>query len=125
MRHRVGCTVVGFLSLVLSLAAQTASSGSASSQVPPLIQFSRVATDEGGSTLNGAVSITFSLFNNQRGGEPLWTEKQNVQLDSTGHYSVQLGTTKASGVPTTLFTSGEARWLAGSPSRQNNRGCCC
>jgi hypothetical protein len=113
MKLRIGCIVVGFLSLVLSLAAQSASSGSASSQVPPLIQFSSVAADEGGNTLSGVVSITFSLFNNQRGGEPLWTEKQNnVQLDSTGHYSVQLGITKPNGVPATLFTSGEARWLS-------------
>jgi hypothetical protein len=58
------------------------------------------------------VSITFSLYNGQTGGEPLWTETQNnVQLDPTGHYSVQLGITKPAGVPTTLFTSGEARWL--------------
>ena len=111
MKRRVGCIVVVSLLLVLSLAAQTASSGSASSQVPPLIQFSSVAADEGGNTLSGAVNIIFSLFNNQRCGEPLWTEKQNVQLDSTGHYSVQLGITKPNGMPATLFTSGEARWL--------------
>ncbi len=111
MRLRIGCIVIGFLPLILSLAAQTASSGSASSQVPPLILFSSVATDEGGNTVSGVVSITFSLFNNQQGGEPLWTEKQNVQLDSTGHYSVQLGITKPNGVPATLFTNGEARWL--------------
>jgi hypothetical protein len=80
--------------------------------VPPLLQFSNIATDAGGSTLSGAVSITFSLYNNQQGGEPLWLETQNnVQLDSTGHYSVQLGITKPSGVPTTLFTTGQARWL--------------
>ena len=113
MKLRVGCMVIGSLSLVLSMAAQTASSGSASSQVPPLIQFSSVATEEGGNTLSGVVSITFSLFNNQQGGEPLWTEKQNnVQLDPTGHYSVQMGITKPNGVPAALFTSGEARWLA-------------
>src|SRR5208282_427544 len=48
----------------------------------------------------------------QQGGEPLWTETQNnVQLDAIGHYSVQLGITKPNGVPTTLFTTGEARWL--------------
>jgi hypothetical protein len=112
MKLRIGCIVVVFLSLVLSLAAQSASSGSTSSQVPPLIQFSSVAADEGGNTLSGAVSITFSLFNNQRGGVPLWTEQQNnVQLDSTGHYSVQLGITKPNGMPTALFTNGEARWL--------------
>src|SRR5580704_17822958 len=113
MKLRIGCIFIGFLLLVLSLAAQSASSGSASSQVPPLIQFSGVATDEGGNTLSGVVSVTFALFNNQRGGEPLWTETQNnVRLDSTGHYSVQLGITKPNGMPTTLFTSGEARWLS-------------
>jgi hypothetical protein len=111
MKLRISCVVVGLL-LVLSLAAQTASSGSTSSQVPPLIQFSNVATDEGGSSLSGVVSLTFSLYAGPQGGEPLWTETQNnVQLDPTGHYSVQLGITKPNGVPTTLFTSGEARWL--------------
>jgi hypothetical protein len=113
MRLRIGCIAIACLSLVLSLAAQTASSGPTFSQVPPLINFSSVATDEGSNTLNGAVSITFSLFSNQRGGEPIWTETQDkIQVDSTGHYSVQLGITKANGVPTTLFATGEARWLA-------------
>ena len=111
MKLRVGCVVVGFLSLVLSLAAQTAGSSPASAQVPPLIQFSNVATDEGGNSLSGVLSITFSLYNVQQGGEPLWAETQNVQLDATGHYSVQLGITKPAGVPTALFTSGQAHWL--------------
>jgi hypothetical protein len=113
MKLRIGCAVVGFLLFVLSLAAQTAGSSSASSQqVPPLIPFSNVATDQGGNSLSGVASITFSLYNSQQGGEPLWTETQNnVQFDSTGHYSVQLGITKRNGVPTVLFTTGEARWL--------------
>jgi Chaperone of endosialidase len=112
MKLRIGCVLVGFLVLALFLAAQTASGGSTSSQVPPLIQFSNVASDEGGDSLSGVVNITFSLYNCQQGGQPLWVETQNnVQLDATGHYSVQLGITKPNGVPTTLFTTGEARWL--------------
>jgi hypothetical protein len=112
MKLRIGCLVVGFLLFVLSLSAQTASSASPSSQVPPLIQFSNVATDEGGNSLSGVVNLTFSLYAAQQGGEPLWTETQsNIPLDTTGHYSVQLGITKPNGVPTTLFTTGEARWL--------------
>jgi hypothetical protein len=114
MKLRIGGVAVTFLLFVLSLAAQTASSGStsSSSQVPPLIPFSSVATDQGGSSLSGVVNVTFSLYNNQQGGEALWSETQNnVQLDATGHYSVQLGITKPNGVPTTLFTSTEARWL--------------
>jgi hypothetical protein len=112
MKLRIGCVVVGFLLLVLSLSAQTASSGSTSSQVPPLIPFSSVASDEGGSSVSGVVNLTFSLYTTQQGGAPLWTETQNnIPLDATGHYSVQLGITKPNGVPTTLFTTGEARWL--------------
>src|SRR5580704_12541570 len=112
MKFRISCIAVGFLSLCLSLSAQTASSSTSSSQVPPLIQFSNVATDDRGDSLSGVVNITFSLYAGQQGGEPLWVETQhNVSLDPTGHYSVQLGITKPNGVPTTLFTTGEARWL--------------
>ncbi len=119
MKRFIICVVSGFFSLALSLAAQTASSSPTASQVPPLIQFSNVATDEGGNTLSGVVSITFSLYNGQQGGEPLWTETQNnVQLDGTGRYSVQLGITQPNGVPTTLFTSGEARWLGVQVAQQ-------
>jgi|HubBroStandDraft_1064217.scaffolds.fasta_scaffold01331_2 hypothetical protein len=107
MKLRLACAVAAPLSLILSLPAQTAGQAP-----PPLIQFSNVATDESGNTLGGVVSMTFSLYNTQQGGEPLWTETQNnVQLDSTGHYSVQLGITKPNGVPTALFTTGQARWL--------------
>jgi hypothetical protein len=109
---------VGMLSLLLVLlcsffsAAQQNVATATNATVPPLIQFSSVATDEGGNTLSGVVNITFSLYNSQQGGEPLWTETHNdVELDGTGHYSVQLGITKPNGVPTTLFTTGEARWL--------------
>jgi len=92
--------------------AQQKVTTAANATVPPLIPFSNVATDEGGSSLSGVLQITFSLYNAQQGGTPLWTETQNnIQLDSTGHYSVQLGITKPNGVPTTLFTTGEARWL--------------
>jgi len=113
MKLRIGCAVIGFLSLVVSLAAQTLGSSSVPTQVPPpLIQFSNVATDEGGNPLSGVVSITFSLYSSQQGGQPLWTETQNnIQLDPTGHYSVQLGITRRAGVAATLFTTGQARWL--------------
>lgn len=93
-------------------AAQQSATATTNATVPPLIPFSSVATDEGGSSLSGVVNITFSLYTAQQGGAPLWTETQNnIQLDSTGHYSVQLGITQPNGVPTTLFTTTEARWL--------------
>ena len=112
--RQVRVVMLSTLMVLCSLLSQAQQSVAtiADGMVPPLIQFSNVATDGGGSSLSGTVSITFSLYNSQQGGEPLWTETQNnVQLDPTGHYSVQLGITKRAGVPITLFTTGEARWL--------------
>ena len=102
-----------FLLLLCSLLSQAQQSGAtAANSVPPLIQFSGVATDEGNNTLTGVVSIPFALDSSQQGGELLGTEMQNnVQLDASGHYSLRLGITKANGVPTALFRTGEARWL--------------
>ena len=120
MTLRAGCIAVGLLSLLplgvqrmpaQSSEAQTPQGGSIAAQVPPLIQFANVATDEGGNTLSGLVSMTLSLYAGQRGGEALWSETQRVQLDAAGRYSVQLGVTKRTGVPSALFASGETRWL--------------
>jgi hypothetical protein len=109
---RVGMLSLLMISLCSLFSAAQQNATAANATVPPLIPFSSVASDEGGSSLSGVVNITFSLYNSQRGGVPLWTETQNnVQLDATGHYSVQLGITKRNGVPTVLFTTGEARWL--------------
>jgi hypothetical protein len=122
MQLRIGSVVITFLLFVLALSAQTANRGATSSNVPPLIPFSGIATDAGGNTLSGVVTITFSLYAGQQGGEPLWTETQNnVQLDATGHYSVELGITKPNGVPTTLFTTGEARWLGVEMAEQGEQ----
>jgi hypothetical protein len=56
MKLHIGCVVFGFLSLVLSLAAETSASvPAAGAQVLPLIQFTKVATDDSGNTLRGMV----------------------------------------------------------------------
>lgn len=48
----------------------------------------------------------------------MWLETQNVALDENGRYTVLLGATKRDGLPTELFTSGEARWLGVQPEGQ-------
>jgi hypothetical protein len=118
MRFLVTCVVAGFFSLVLSVAGQTSGGSTVTAQVPPVIQFSDVATDETGTPLSGPLAITFSLYNNARGGEALWSEAQNLQLDSSGHYSVYLGITKPNGVPVGLFATGQAHWLGVQPHGQ-------
>jgi hypothetical protein len=111
MKLRIGSVVVAFLLFVLTLAAQTANSGSTSSPVPPLVNFNGVLADTNGKPLTGTVGVTFYLYQEQQGGAPLWLETQNVQADKTGHYSVALGSASSQGLPASLFASGEARWL--------------
>ena len=112
MKVRLGCVLVGFLSLVLSVAAQTSGSSSTSAQAPPpLVNFSGVLTDVNSKPLTGVVGVTFSLYQEQQGGSPLWLETQNVRPNSTGHYTVLLGSTTSQGLPTSIFASGEAHWL--------------
>lgn len=111
MKLYFALTVVAVLCLALSSAGQSSSSSAASIAVPPVIQFSNIATNANGVPLTGTVPITFSLYNNSNGGEALWAETQNVTLDSLGHYSVYVGITKTYGLPASLFTNGEAHWL--------------
>jgi hypothetical protein len=111
MKVRIGYLVVGFLSLVLSLAGQAASSSAASAVVPPIVNFSGVLTDVNGKPLTGTVGVTFLLYQEQQGTAPLWMETQNVQADKGGHYSVALGSTSSQGLPANVFATGEARWL--------------
>jgi hypothetical protein len=96
---------------------QSASSGPAGSQtvVPRLVSFSGTVLDSKGAAVTGPVSLTFSLYTFQEGGNPLWVETQKVQLDEQGRYTVLLGSTQPGGLPLDLFTSGEAQWLGVQP----------
>jgi trimeric autotransporter adhesin len=78
--------------------------------VPMLVNFSGVLTDASGKPLTGATSVTFSLYQNQQGGEPLWGEVQNVQANSEGSFTVTLGAA-SQGLPMGLFVRDEPRWL--------------
>src|SRR5271170_4391846 len=113
MKLRIVCVVVGFLSLVLSLVQLTfaQSPTQAASGLPRLVPFSGSVKDASGSPLTGVVGITFALYSEQTGGAVLWLETQNVTADSTGHYTVLLGSTKLDGLPAELFISEQARWI--------------
>src|SRR5215469_3683089 len=83
--------------------------------VPRLVSFSGTVLDAKGAPVTGPVTLTFSLYTFQEGGNPLWVETQKVQLDDQGRYTVLLGSTQPSGLPLDLFTTGQAQWLGVQP----------
>jgi len=111
--------------LVLPCAAPqtvaTPMAASAPTAVPSLVPYSGGAFSSDGKPLASETEVTFQIFKEEVGGEPLWTEIQTVALDSAGHYKVQLGATNPNGLPGDLFATGEARWLevqiAGQPAQ--------
>jgi hypothetical protein len=75
-----------------------------SASVPGLISYQGHLNDDGGTPVNGTVTMTFSLFDVPGGGTALWTENQNVNV-SNGVFNVQLGSVQA--IPSYLFNNDE------------------
>ena len=93
------------------VAQQQPTSASIPATVPRLVNFTGKTTDAQGKPISGIAGVTFAIYKDQYEGAPLWLETQNVQADSKGNYTVQLGATKPDGLPLDLFSSGDARWL--------------
>src|SRR5215470_11609634 len=99
----------------LSAPAPSAAEPQTGTTVPHLVRFNGVVTDPSGKPARGVLTATFSLYELQEGGSPLWAETQDIQLDDQGRYSVLLGATLPQGLPLDLFTTGKARWLGVQP----------
>lgn len=99
------------LVVVTALAGQEAPK----SGLPTLVRFSGVLQ---GLARGESVPITFSLYSQRVGGEALWSETQIAMGDEHGRYSVLLGATSPNGLPPSLFTTGEARWLGVRVARE-------
>jgi hypothetical protein len=75
--------------------------------IPQLVRFSGTLPNRAGDT----VEAVFRIYSNPEGGEPLWTETQKISVAQDGSYSVFLGAVNTSGLPQSVFGSGQARWL--------------
>src|ERR1700722_5577571 len=119
IRNRIRVsTLLLALGLGVSLSSGQSSTAGSKAVVPTLASFSGRLTDLDGKPLSSLTGVTFSLYKESEGGAPLWVEVQNVQPDKTGHYTLTLGSTRNEGLPTSLFASGEARWLGVQPQGQ-------
>jgi hypothetical protein len=116
--NRLSQIVLAVVCSALLALGQSAATQDSNNIVPRLVRFSGSLSGTNGKPLSSISGVTFSLYKDSDGGSPLWVETQNVQLDSKGHYSVLLGSTKADGVSSDLFASGEARWLGVQPQGQ-------
>jgi hypothetical protein len=110
--HRFSIAFLPVLSTVLLVSNLSAQQPSAIS-VPNLIRYSGSLNGLPGAASVSATTlgITFAVYRQQDGGAPIWMETQNVTTDASGNYSVLLGGTTASGLPSDLFSQQEQRWL--------------
>ena len=79
--------------------------------MPHLVRFSGVIRDTAGKPVTETVNLTFSFYTQERGGTAIWSESQNVTLNSQGHYTVLLGASASSGLPADLFSDNQVRWV--------------
>ena len=94
------------LILACALFSTTAAAQVAVNQVPPTIRVAGRVPDA-----QGAVVVTCAVYAEETSLAPLWTETQTVVADAGGRFTFALGATREEGLPTELFTSGEARWV--------------
>ncbi len=92
--------------------AASSLAASAPTAVPPLVPYSGAVAAVAGRPLPANESVTFLIYSEEQGGEPLFSETQSIAVDTTGHFKAQIGATLTNGLPIDLFASGEARWLA-------------
>ena len=104
---------------VAQATAQDASAGSEQVQanaravVPQQVRYAgKLATRS-----SESVEAVFRIYAAAEGGEPLWTETQQVSVAADGSYSVLLGASTAAGLPQAVFAGGTARWLGVSVER--------
>ncbi|HET9167408.1 MAG TPA: hypothetical protein VFP11_15515, partial [Candidatus Angelobacter sp.] len=103
------CLILAFTSFSSAqLAPGPGITDAASSQIASSRTFSFSGTIPG--QLDGALSVTFSIYPNQQSTTALWTETQIVQVASE-KYAVMLGSTSVTGLPTDIFSADQAHWL--------------
>ncbi len=110
MRNILGRISAALLCLYCATVAQSQLSQSTAT-VPKLVRFSGSFHPAMGVPAPSVESVTLSVYRDQIGGNSLWREIQNVEVDAEGHYSLLLGSTRNEGMPLDLFSSGEPRWL--------------
>jgi trimeric autotransporter adhesin len=110
--RRFSTSIVLVLSTLLIVAFSSAQQA-ATTAVPNLVRYSGTLKDAQGAAAvpSTTIGVTFTIYQQQEGGAPVWQEMQNVTTDANGQYSILLGSLTAGGLPDDLFSQQEQRWL--------------
>ena len=118
---RSALPVVALLSLAFPAASQTATAEAAVAPavvVPQMMKYSGVAANRAGDT----VEAVFRIYSAKEGGEPLWSETQQVTVDRDGKYAALLGAATEGGLPQAVFAAARrAGWASASSARRRSR----
>src|SRR5438270_7324371 len=80
--------------------------------VPRLLRFSgQLQRPAVASPVPAQRLATFTLYSQEEGGSPIWSESQVITIDPSSHYTVIVGSMVLGGIPSEAFTSGQPRWL--------------
>jgi hypothetical protein len=117
---RVAHLLVMMVLAFLPLAARAGQDVLPAPVVPRLVEFRGALKDAEGKPRPGLFSLTFALYSQGEGGEPIWAETQAVRVGADGGYGVLLGSATNGGVPAEALIStsnsassnlAEGRWL--------------
>lgn len=79
-----------FLKLLVATFVILAATGLSQAGVPQLISYQGKLTDDSGAPLTGTFVMIFSIYADEVGGSPIWTETRSVNV-SEGIFNVNLG----------------------------------
>jgi len=122
LRSKLACTLIVTPLVIaasvpaIAQAATQATEGSTAtptSAIPQQIRYSGKLPTRSSDN----VEVTFRIYGAPEGGEPLWSETQQVAASEDASYSVLLGSASSNGLPQSLFADGAARWLGISVDR--------
>src|SRR5690349_13964813 len=103
LTHRLYISIPSlFCTVVLAQTTQPPAT-TAIAAVPRLVRINSAFHPANGSVASAVESAVLSIYVAETGGSALWQETQNVPVDSDGHYSLLLGSTRNEGLPIELF----------------------
>ncbi len=96
---------------MLSLASISGQGQTPTLAAPTVFRLAGNLQTQSGEPRTGVVVLVASLYSEQTDVSPLWSEAHTVTLESTGRYSILVGSTLEGGVPAEYFLRGTGRWL--------------